>query len=119
MKRLSSLLSSLYGIISPGSQIVLAKGLYTLPFMVKVSGKGTYKTEFTTKQPNMEGHVNTTFSFNGDLKNLMTGFASAFRNIHFTLVIFTKSQWEPFRKKNCFIAYYGVNPFPQFKFTQR
>jgi len=34
-----------------------------------VSEKGTFKTEFTSKQPNMEGNANSTFNFNADIKN--------------------------------------------------
>ena len=45
-------------------------GFYSLPLMVTVSKQGTYKTEFTTKQSNMQGHAQSTFTFNTDLKNL-------------------------------------------------
>lgn len=48
---------------------ILAGSLYSLPLVVIVSEKGTFKTEFTTKQANMEGHANSTFTFNADLKN--------------------------------------------------
>ncbi len=48
---------------------VVAKGLYTLPLTVVVSEQGTFKTEFSCKQPNMEGHANSTFAFSADLKN--------------------------------------------------
>ncbi len=48
---------------------VLAGGYYSLPLTVIVSEQGTFKTEFTTKQANMEGHANATFTFNADLKN--------------------------------------------------
>jgi uncharacterized membrane protein len=41
-----------------------------LPLTVEVSQQGTYKTEFTTKQANMEGHAKSTFTFTTDLKNL-------------------------------------------------
>lgn len=49
---------------------VLAGGLSTLPLIIAVSEQGTFKTEFTTNQANMEGHSNSTFTFNADLKNL-------------------------------------------------
>jgi uncharacterized membrane protein len=52
---------------------VMASGLYTLPLAVIVSEQGTFKTEFTTKQPNMEGNATSTFRFNADLKNRTAG----------------------------------------------
>jgi uncharacterized membrane protein len=48
---------------------VVAPGFASLPLMVIVSEQGTFKTEFTTKQPNMEGNANASFTFNADLKN--------------------------------------------------
>ena len=48
---------------------VLAGGFYTLPLTVIVSEQGTFKTEFTAEQPNMEGHATATFTFNTNLKN--------------------------------------------------
>lgn len=48
---------------------VVAPGLTSLPLAVFVSEKGTFKTEFTTKQPNMEGNASATFTFNAELKN--------------------------------------------------
>ena len=48
---------------------VVAEGLYTLSLDVIVSEQGTYKTEFTTDQPNMEGSASSTFSFKATLKN--------------------------------------------------
>jgi uncharacterized membrane protein len=48
---------------------VLAGSAY-LPLTVIVSKRGTYKTTFTSKQDNMEGHTNSTFSFNAVLDNL-------------------------------------------------
>ena len=47
---------------------ILAGSLYSLPLVVIVSEKGTFKTEFTTKQANMEGHANSTFTFNAGFK---------------------------------------------------
>ncbi len=35
-----------------------------------ISEQGTFKTEFTTEQPNREGHAGAVFSFNTNLKNL-------------------------------------------------
>lgn len=54
------------------------KGAYTfrvnagenvLPLTVVVSEQGTYKTEFTSKQSNMEGQASATFTYNADLRN--------------------------------------------------
>lgn len=41
----------------------------TLPFVVTVSEEGTFKTELTTDQPNMEGHADANFSYTTNLKN--------------------------------------------------
>jgi len=49
--------------------IVSANGLYQLPLTVVVSEQGTYQTEFTTDQVNMEGSAEATFTFNATLKN--------------------------------------------------
>ncbi|WP_321479710.1 NEW3 domain-containing protein [uncultured Bacteroides sp.] len=49
--------------------VVAAKGLYSLPLTVIVSEQGTYQTEFTTDQMNMEGSAEATFTFNATLKN--------------------------------------------------
>jgi uncharacterized membrane protein len=43
--------------------------LTTLPLTVTVSEQGTFKTEFVTKQSNMEGAASSTFTFNAELKN--------------------------------------------------
>ncbi|MBN1417091.1 MAG: hypothetical protein JW973_18490 [Bacteroidales bacterium] len=48
---------------------VNAVGFSSLPLTVVVSEQGTFKTEFLTRQPNMEGHANATFTFNAELKN--------------------------------------------------
>jgi len=48
---------------------VLAAGLAQLPLSVTVSEQGTYQTEFTTKQPNMQGNSKAAFNFNAILKN--------------------------------------------------
>jgi uncharacterized membrane protein len=48
---------------------VIAAGWATLPLAVVVSEQGTLETELTTKQPNMQGNTNATFTFNADLKN--------------------------------------------------
>ena len=40
-----------------------------LPLEVIVAQKGTYQTEFTTDQPNMQGNSKSTFTFNATLKN--------------------------------------------------
>jgi uncharacterized membrane protein len=48
---------------------ILAGAFGSLPLTVNVSQQGTYKTEFTTSQSNMQGNVGSTFTFNADLKN--------------------------------------------------
>lgn len=40
-----------------------------LPLSVTVSSQGTYKTEFTTDQPNMQGNSKSNFNFNASLVN--------------------------------------------------
>jgi uncharacterized membrane protein len=49
---------------------VVASGLTTLPLTVTVSETGTFKTEFTTNQPNVEGHSSALFSYNAKLRNM-------------------------------------------------
>jgi len=44
-------------------------GTHTLPLTVIVSQQGTYKTEFTTDQANMEGQASATFNYNATLRN--------------------------------------------------
>jgi uncharacterized membrane protein len=51
------------------SIVLAAKGMASLPLTVNVSEKGTFKTELTTKQPNMEGHSDSTFNYTVTLKN--------------------------------------------------
>jgi uncharacterized membrane protein len=48
---------------------VLAGPYSTLALVINVSKQGTFKTEFTTDQANMQGHSKSTFTFNGNLKN--------------------------------------------------
>lgn len=48
---------------------VIAGAIYSLPLIVNISEQGTFKTEFTTGQANMQGNVNATFTFNTNLKN--------------------------------------------------
>lgn len=40
-----------------------------LPFLIEVSEEGTFKTEFATDQPNLEGHADSDFSYTTTLKN--------------------------------------------------
>ncbi|MFD2761721.1 COG1470 family protein [Lentibacillus juripiscarius] len=40
-----------------------------LPFVTTVSEQGTFETELTTEQPNMEGHADSTFSYSATVKN--------------------------------------------------
>lgn len=49
--------------------LVNAGNLGSLPLTVTISEQGTFKTEFTTTQPNMEGNSKSTFTFNASLKN--------------------------------------------------
>jgi len=41
----------------------------TLKLIINVSKQGSYETEFTSEQANMEGHSKSTFSFKTNLKN--------------------------------------------------
>ncbi|MFD2042800.1 NEW3 domain-containing protein [Ornithinibacillus salinisoli] len=41
----------------------------TLPFLVNVSEEGTFKTNFSMEQRNMQGHSDSEFSYNATLKN--------------------------------------------------
>ncbi len=41
----------------------------SLPLVVVVTEQGTFETEFTTKQSNMQGHSTSTFTFTAELKN--------------------------------------------------
>jgi len=41
----------------------------SLPLYVVVSEQGTFKTEFSTDQPNMQGQSNSTFTFTANLRN--------------------------------------------------
>ena len=44
-------------------------GSYVLPLTVIVSAQGTYKTEFTTDQSNMEGQASAMFNYTANLRN--------------------------------------------------
>ncbi len=48
---------------------VLANGYTGLNLAVNVSKEGTYQTQFTSEQPNIEGASNTSFTYNAHLKN--------------------------------------------------
>ncbi|MFZ0471969.1 MAG: hypothetical protein WAL94_05090, partial [Bacteroidales bacterium] len=48
---------------------VVAGSDQSLPLTVNISEQGTYKTEFTTRQSNMEGHSASLFTYNADLRN--------------------------------------------------
>lgn len=48
---------------------VTARDLYALALTVEVSEQGTFKTEFVSRQPNMEGNASSSFTFNAELKN--------------------------------------------------
>ena len=44
-------------------------GSYSLPLTIVVSEQGTYNTEFTTDQANMEGQASAAFNYNANLRN--------------------------------------------------
>ncbi|NBD25835.1 COG1470 family protein [Paenibacillus glycinis] len=44
-------------------------GGVSLPLSVQVSEQGTFRTELTTDQPNMQGHSDSTFTFSATLRN--------------------------------------------------
>jgi uncharacterized membrane protein len=48
---------------------VLAGGFDPLPLSITISEQGTFKTEFTTGQSNMEGRASSNFTFNANLRN--------------------------------------------------
>jgi uncharacterized membrane protein len=48
---------------------IVTSGFGSLPLAIVVSEQGTFKTELTTRQPNMEGNANANFSFSTELKN--------------------------------------------------
>lgn len=48
---------------------VVAPGLATLPLTIVVSEQGTFKTELSTRQPNMQGNATALFTFNAELRN--------------------------------------------------
>ncbi len=48
---------------------LVAGGYSSLPLTVTVSEQGTFKTEFSSDQPNMEGAADATFTFNTELRN--------------------------------------------------
>ena len=50
-------------------QFSVTAGAHVLPLTVIVSEQGTYKTEFTSDQANMEGQASATFNYNANLRN--------------------------------------------------
>ncbi len=56
--------------VNKGSyQFSIHAGKYSLTMAVIVSEQGTYNTEFTTDQANMEGQASATFNYNATLRN--------------------------------------------------
>lgn len=56
--------------VSKGNyHFVVSAGEAKLPLTIMVAQQGTYQTEFTTEQPNMQGNSKSTFTFNAVLKN--------------------------------------------------
>jgi len=49
--------------------MVVAAGLGQLPLSVVISKQGTFKTEFTSGQPNMQGAANSIFTYTATLRN--------------------------------------------------
>lgn len=49
---------------------VVAGNYAVLPLKVTVAEEGTFRSEFTTQRPNMEGNSNATFTFSADLRNM-------------------------------------------------
>ena len=49
---------------------IVAKNYDALHLQINVSTQGTYKTEFTTRQINMQGHAKSKFNFTTTLRNL-------------------------------------------------
>lgn len=56
---------------------IIAGDSYTLPLTVNISEQGTSRTEFVTRQANMEGNSGSTFTYNAELKN-QTGEAQTY-----------------------------------------
>jgi uncharacterized membrane protein len=48
---------------------LVAGDSYSLPLTVNISEQGTFRTEFTTRQSNMEGHSASTFTYSAELRN--------------------------------------------------
>lgn len=48
---------------------VIAGGYESLPIAVVISEQGSFKSEFTSNQPNMQGNSTSTFTFTANLKN--------------------------------------------------
>ncbi|WP_421616941.1 NEW3 domain-containing protein [Brevibacillus sp. TJ4] len=48
---------------------LVADGKATLPLTVEVTEQGTFKTELTSDQPNMEGSASSSFTFEANLRN--------------------------------------------------
>jgi uncharacterized membrane protein len=48
---------------------VTAGGFEPLPISVVISEQGSFKSEFTANQPNMQGNSNSTFTFTANLRN--------------------------------------------------
>jgi len=41
----------------------------SLPLIINISAQGTFKTEFSSPQSNLQGNATSTFTFNANLKN--------------------------------------------------
>jgi uncharacterized membrane protein len=73
---------------------VVGNGVGTLPLVVNVNKEGTYKTEFSCNQPNMQGHSKSTFTYNASLKN-----STAEKQLY-SLTTNTPPGWEVVFKAN-------------------
>jgi len=53
-------------------RFIIHAGEYSLPIIINVSEQGTFKTDFSSRQSNMEGHSGSTFTYTAELKNQTT-----------------------------------------------
>lgn len=73
---------------------VVAEGYTVLPLTIVVSKQGTYQTQFSSKQYNIEGASNSTFTYNATLRN------GTSENQVYALKAITPSGWGVVFKAN-------------------
>lgn len=66
---------------------IIAGDLDALPLTIIVSAQGTFKTEFTTKQTNMQGNSSAVFNFQASISNLTAD------NQHYALAADMPAGW--------------------------